>query len=337
MTLSKKSIPLIVVGVIFLCGSAFAEPSAQDRVVARGLFDQGRDLMTQNQVSQACPKFADSFRLDPKGGTLLNLAVCHEREGRTATAWVEFKEAVSLAQRDARPEREQMARERIAAIEPNLSRLTIVVSREADRPDLEIRLDGAVFGRSAWNEAMPLDPGEHVVRASAPGMQAWEGKASVGPSRDLQRVEVAVLHAAGASSVPSGPVVNAEKAKPLPADGSERNVESSSSSWITTPGFVVGGVGLAAGTVFGILAASKASTVKDKCTGTHCDPSAESDSLKTFATVSNISFGVGLIGIGAGVYGLLSAPSPSPRSKETAGVRIEPLVGPGSVHVVGSF
>ncbi|HMC95609.1 MAG TPA: hypothetical protein VKO16_12645, partial [Polyangia bacterium] len=70
---------LILLGGI---GSATAQTSADDQALATVLFEKGRQLISEGQVSQACPAFEESERLDPSGGTILNLALCHELEGR---------------------------------------------------------------------------------------------------------------------------------------------------------------------------------------------------------------------------------------------------------------
>ena len=59
-------------------------PLGNDRVAAEALFDEGRNLVAAGKIAEACPKFADSQRLDPSPSTLLNLASCWEKLGRTA-------------------------------------------------------------------------------------------------------------------------------------------------------------------------------------------------------------------------------------------------------------
>src|SRR5262249_2488476 len=116
--------------------------------MAQSLFDEGRKLMNEKRYTEACPKLAESQRLDPALGTLLNLGGCHERSGRTATEGPEFRDGPSLAKRENRPARERSAREHIEALEPRLSRLTI--TRAAGATDkIEVRVDDALFGEGA--------------------------------------------------------------------------------------------------------------------------------------------------------------------------------------------
>src|SRR5262245_62252923 len=108
----------------------FAEPArAQGRGVsiatAEALFREGTALLDEKRYAEACPKLAESHRLDPATGTLLALAFCHEGEGRLASAWAEFAEVAGRARAEGRTDREHVAREHAANLKPRLARLSV--------------------------------------------------------------------------------------------------------------------------------------------------------------------------------------------------------------------
>jgi hypothetical protein len=173
--------------------------------VAEALYRQARDLMAAGKFDEACPKFAESQRLDPATGTLLNLAACHERQGKLATAWLEYSDAQMAARRDAREDRVEYARARAHELEPRLSRLTLSLAPGADEPALEIELDGASVGRAVVGAPTPVDPGRHTVRVSAPGKKPWSGSIEIGPA-EQQSLVIPVLEAAPVEAAASAAV-----------------------------------------------------------------------------------------------------------------------------------
>src|SRR5579872_6900411 len=110
---------------------AQAPAGMSDKVAAEALFEDGRRMVAAGNFADACPKFADSQRLDPSAGTLLNLASCYEKLGRTATAWATYREAASAANATGRTEYVQTAQRHAEALATNLARLTISVAAPA--------------------------------------------------------------------------------------------------------------------------------------------------------------------------------------------------------------
>ena len=76
-----------------------AEPSSADKVMATQLYDDAEKEMGRSNYAVACLKYGESQRLDPQLGTLLHLADCWERAGKTASAWATFKDAIEIASR----------------------------------------------------------------------------------------------------------------------------------------------------------------------------------------------------------------------------------------------
>src|SRR4051812_44477010 len=140
-------------------GSAPAAPRERNPAAAQALFDAAKRLVDQGDFAAACPKFQASYELDPGGGTLLNLADCHEHAGHTALAWSTFKDAAVIAERDGRSERVAYARQHIAELEARLVYLRVAVSPEARVAELSVRVDGVPLAEAAWDSALPVDPG----------------------------------------------------------------------------------------------------------------------------------------------------------------------------------
>ena len=130
--------------------------------------------MSEGNLDQACPKLEESQRLDPATGTLLNLAVCHQEQGRIATAWTEFNEASARARADARPDRVEFAQLRLQELEPLLHRIVIELPAQATETRLRVTLDGVELGEAALGTAFPIDPGKHQVEATAPAHNSWK-------------------------------------------------------------------------------------------------------------------------------------------------------------------
>ncbi len=188
--------------------------SPEDSRAAQALFDEARVLMSTGRYRDACPKLVESQRLDPGGGTLLNIAVCHAAEGRLATALEDYARALEVALRDKRRDRAQLARAGIAKLAKEVPHVTIAPPPEPRPNGFELRLDDAPFPSAAWGTPIPLDPGPHTIVASAPDRSEWSATFELSP-RDEKVVTVADLpisvSAHGASEVPMVSVDQAQE------------------------------------------------------------------------------------------------------------------------------
>jgi hypothetical protein len=301
---------------------------AQDQsALAETLFQDAKKLMADRDYATACPKLAESYRLDPGNGTRLALALCYEGQGKTASAWGLFTEVAAAARQENRSDRETIARAHVASLEPKLSRLAIEVPSSAARvPGLEVRRDGIVTAEAAWGTAVPVDPGEHVVEASAPGKQRSRSTVKIGPKSDRVTLSIPVLEDETIATQPAAVVPPARSAEVPAVDGAA--TEAAGSGRRTT-GFVVGGVGVAAlgvGAFFGVRAITKSSEAKSLCSSDACtNPDAVSinGDAKTAARVADVVIGAGLVAVVAGAYLVLSSPKSVP-SRSTKTLHVTP-------------
>ncbi|HYQ15411.1 MAG TPA: tetratricopeptide repeat protein, partial [Polyangiaceae bacterium] len=173
--------------------------------------------MTTGKYTEACPKFEASQQLDPGLGTMLNLAECYEKTGRTASAWAEYREAIPLARAAGSKARLDLATERAQALQDRLSTLTIrAISGEDDDAHLEVRRDGVAVQQAELGAPIPVDPGEHVVEAVAPGRQPWSSKVQVGADSAKVSVEIPKLQAESAPAS-AAPLVTTSPSNAPPA------------------------------------------------------------------------------------------------------------------------
>ncbi len=326
-------------------GAAWLRPmtsfaQAGDPAAARTLFQEARKAANAGDYTTACPKFADSYQLDPAIGTLLNIADCEQRLGHIAKAWVTFQKALDQLSKndDRRPAVEKAA----AGLEKRLPRLSVRLAATAPK-ESTIERDGVQVGSSSLGMALPVDPGHHVVIVKASGHQEqrYEVDVSEGQSRELLcEPGAAVTPSASVSSIqPEKPALTSETEKPASAAGpistsnapplATAQTQLQSEPRSRTVGYVVGGIGaagLAVGVVTRVLAFGQKSSIN-----AHCDVNKACDQTgmdavsraNTFQTVSTVSLLVGLAGVGTGIY-LVVAGSEKPSTQAT----LHPLVLP---------
>jgi len=348
--------------IALAASAAHADPPAvkdgPDPAAAQTLFYEARNLMKAGKFSEACPKLEESLRLDEGIGTRFNLADCEEHLGRVATAWAGFLEVAGKARASHQPDREKIARDRAAKIEPRLPKL--VVDVEGAPQGMEVKRDGVIVGHAAWGTAIPVDPGQHTIVATAPGKQAWETNVQTPeaktthvtiPVRDLQPIVAATPPAAAPPPAqpqpqpapePQGPtsqtqVTNADTMNGNfpPPEHDDRGGVQRTLGWVTLG---LGAASLAVGGGFGIVSLGKRDAAGKHCNGDICDETSaqyREDAIRAgnVATATAIAGGAAA---GLGIILLLTAPS----SKEPShAIRAVPNVaqGYGGVLIQGSL
>ncbi|HEY8076878.1 MAG TPA: hypothetical protein VIF62_22280 [Labilithrix sp.] len=303
-----------------------------DPAGAQTLFYEARNLMKQGKFAEACPKLAESLRLDEGMGTRFNLADCEEHVGHIATAWAGFLEVAGKARAAKQPDREKIARQRAQALEPRLPKLVIDVEPNAPA-GLEVKRDGVTVGSAAWGTPIPVDPGQHTIVADAPGRIQFETR--------VQSTEAKTSHVT--ITLAAAPVAPPAVATPAPAPPSPEP-QPTQLTYAEAPGpnqalrdafpppeqddrgkaqrivgWTAGGLGLASLAVsgaFGIVSLDKHNSSRSHCAGDVCDATGASlreDAIRAGNVATGAAIGGGA-GVVLGAILLLTAPS-APSSK----------------------
>lgn len=331
---------------------ARADASPADKAAADVLFNDAKQLVAEGKFAEACPKFAESQRLDAGIGTMLYLADCYEKNGQTASAWIEFREAASAAKAVGQTDREKKARDRASALEPKLSRLTVGVTPGAEVTGLELKRDGEVIGKPLWGTAVPLDPGEHLIEASAPGKKSWQTRVQLPPEAPAPLVvqapalEDAPKDPAPPAGAPTGPTTAPIDQPPAPPK----------SNALRIVGYTAMGVGVVSAGVGGVLGAlaiynnDQSNDIvdsRDVSANGKCRPNnacgAEGARLRSnallLATGSTIGVIAGAAVFTGGLVTVLVARGSAGEAKKTGLLSVSPVVGPGqaSLWLKGAF
>jgi hypothetical protein len=308
--------------------TSLSRAGADGGLAANALFDEGRRLMNAGQYAQACPKFMESQKLDPGVGTMLNLAVCYEKNGQTASAWSAYRDTAAAARDKGQLEREQIARAGVSRLEPQLFKVAINVSAQPNENEITLEVDGRTTPNELWGLPTPLDPGKHRIDARAPSKKPWSATIEVtGPSTPAVTVPVLEVVPVVTGALPAAPRSPAAPVEtPARAGQGQR-----------TLAVVVGGVGVAGvalGTLFGVL--TKRTYNKsdplcnvDKCTNQGIE---YRNSAFTQADISTVGFAVG----GAGLVGALVLWFTAPKDTESraATLVVTPVVARTSSGIV---
>lgn len=334
---------LVGLGLAFVAVYSSREALAQQApdpsiALAESLFQQARGLLKQERYSEACPMLAESQRLDPKLGTLMNLAHCHENEGKTATAFAEYRSALALAEKSGKKDREDYARERIDVLQTRLAHAVLHVDGQPPE-GLALFIDDKPFPLSALYEKTPLDPGKHTISATAPGKRSFVAEIDVPPWPGDVPLTIPPLEALPPPPENAAPPPPAPAPKPaapkVPAPATDE--PGRHAMILMTMGFGGAAAGFIVGAVAGIATLAKAGELVPTCDGSSCPASAKDDieTANDLATASNVGFGVALLGLGVGIVGVALLPSRAAAPKSAAG--ITPFVGPGTIGLRGAF
>lgn len=317
----RSRIDVATIAIVFsLLGSgsilhaAPSEPTETQKASARAFMDEGYARRAAGDNKGALESFRAAYALvkAPRTGvevgrTLLDL-------GRWLEARDAFLEVVKMPKPPNEPQPAIAARAEAQALADDLGqRIPTVRVETTNAPGAAtVTIDGNDRSVDA-SAPIPLDPGEHHLRATSEGVERTADVTLA--ERDRKTITLDF-----SPSTPQGATIHDEPSPPR--------------TWLWI-GVATAGVGVVAGSISGLLAFSKASAAKSACDGTQCPPPHDDlDASRRWGTISNVSFAVA--GVGA-VIAVVSLLAPSSSSSSTPTASVSPWIGLGSAGVTGSF
>lgn len=340
----------------------FAQDVVDEQKVT-ALFTEAREAFAAGDYATACPKFEEVVRLKPGLGARIGLGDCYRAQARLSKAWEVYKgvvddvpelvkKAKGFTEQSKVQKRGDEAKARIKEIEPKLGWMVLVVPESVlGLKDAVVHVDGVAVDRAKFGVRMPVDRGEHVVDAAAPGKKAWDKTVALVEGAELSVTVQALEDEApavkvvpvdtpppgntGAQTNPIPPIV---QDKPLPDGVQPPDTKGGFFSTQRIVGLGVGAAGAGAlivGAVFGNQAIEKrdASEAGGHCVANRCDliglplrqESVDAANLSTGFLVG------GGVALAAGTAIFLLAP------KQNGSARATLVLGPSSLHCIGRF
>jgi tetratricopeptide (TPR) repeat protein len=339
---SPLRISLMILSLALAWGAAEAHAQgASDKAAAEALFDRGLLLMKEGRFAEACERLEQSQSIERGIGTMLYLAECYEKIGKTASAWAIFREAASWAQAEGQSERADAGKRRAEKLEKDLSRLAVQVPSANKLEGLRISDNGSVLQPSVYGLALPVDPGVHRVEAKAPGYLPWSSEVKVGAHADSVEVRVPLLEKDPNAAVAAAPVAPSAAAtasaamEPSPAPAAARPEADSGMSGQKITGITLGALGVAsiiAGAIVGGLAIKHNNDAEDDlddngdCSTSDCE--SLSDKAVKEARASTITWAAGAALLAGGLLTYFLEPKQKRADiglqldRQTAGLRV---------------
>lgn len=301
--------PRTVAALLIAVGLALAPRVARgDDSASQAALADGREALALYEAGQYAEALATFMKAEEQYHTpvfLLYIARCRRELGHLLAARATFERVLGEQLSDAAPEPWTRAqtdakteRDAVAALIPEL---TVTLAEPSEGVTLTIDGKAATLG-----EAIELDPGAHVLRATL-GERSVERSVMLEAGRD-ERV-VLELEAAPRPVAP-------KKADPLPREPIPLPPPAEPDAGVpglAVAGYVLSGLGIA-GITAGIITGVMALDANDAA-GVGCDPLCppenveDADRALTLAHASTGSFVVGGTALGLGILFILLSPA----------------------------
>ena len=169
----------LVFGLICLtAGGVFADDGGRNEAKRRK--DLGTEALDRGDAALALSEFKEAYRLYPSPNLQFNIALAESKLGHsiaTAEAYRAFLAEALNAPADAR----NYATAELTRIARDLGQLVV-----HGPPDAEVRLDGALIGKTPFARAIFVLPGPHDLRAERSGNAPFLRSISAPPGAEIE-------------------------------------------------------------------------------------------------------------------------------------------------------
>jgi hypothetical protein len=341
-----------------------------ERAGAREAAKEGAKAFGEKRWSEAVDLFTRAESLVHAPPHLLYIARASVNMGQLVKARENYlkitREKIPANAPKAFVEAQENANNEITALDPRVPSVRASVSGAEGKP-IKLLMDGKEVPSALVGLTMPVDPGEHLFKASAEGMASDERRVTVRegskeafalvlktvPGGSAATTAAAATPAPGQTGAAAPTTTGgSQPANPVPA----AEQKSGGGSGLAIAGFTVAGLGLV-GVGAGVLLMSSSSSKKTDAdalyTAYGCPPTAPGrcteqnqaeisdldNQSKTASTISTIAFiGGGAFVVGGVVMAVVGLVNGKEKPAEPAkSASITPVFGPGSIGLYGQF
>ena len=334
---------------LFLFAGSAAAQTDLERATAREAADAGRTAFEAGHYEQAVDSFTRAEQLVHAPPHLLFLARSQAKLGRLVAAHENYLKIIHETLPAKAPkaflDAQSSADQELEKVDARLPSVTIAV-QGTPTTGVGVQMDGAELSAAMIGIPLPVDPGQHVFKASATGAES----APVTLTLAEGAKETVMLTLRPTASAPVAAAAQTTTSGGSPAD----NSSSSNGAGLRVASYVsfgVGAVGLGLGTYYLLKSSStrnSANSLYDSCltqggTGQCDDPVAkaqitskdsDADSQRTLGAGALV---VGGVGIATGVTLLVLDASHRRSTASATKPHVTPVFGFRSVGLLGTF
>ena len=339
------------------------DADAAETAAARTLAVEGIKLADTGRCEEAIDKLAKAERLHHAPVVLGRLGECQISQGRLVEGTENLRKVLREPLAPDAPPVVVRARERASVVlersKVRIAGLNITVKGPRASSEVAVTVDGQPMNVALLDAERPMDPGEHVVEASAPGFSSASARVSVAPGERQSIVltlepDAKARAVTGSATAPEATPAASDaglftRVSPLAEPGAAaqpssppppgRNLTNAYIAW------GAGGAAVLAGSVFGLLAFQSKSDLDKQCPENLC-PDSSADQLSSArrdSTVATVLMAVGGAGLALGtVFYFTAGPREEAATSAAAhrtedGLRARAWIGLGGVGIDGNF